>query len=304
VTFSTVSFVAVLHGRAAHETMAAPSLWSPPVSLPSPDSTTPVTRASMAPSDAPASTVTPERSTGTWRVPDAPSAPLIHRLSIKQRAVFITIDDGNYRDARVLELISKTHLPVSLFLVNAAVNRGPSYWQSMARAGAKIEDHTLTHPRLTKMSYAGQRRQVCGPLGHYKALFGRRPTLFRPPYGAKNADTLRAVSACGLDAAVNWSATMGGGVIKTWANGKLRPGDIILMHFKPSLYDDLVKLMSVLRNERFSVGLLENYLTFTKRPAPARSSGRSPSPSPSPSPALAPLATPPASPPSSFMRQW
>ncbi len=261
------------------------------------DAATPPVRASLLPSPA-ASAVAyaPARPSGSVRLAASRSAPLVSRLKIKQRVVFITIDDGNTRDQRVLELIRKTHLPVSLFLVNAAVNRDPPYWQAMARAGAKIEDHTLSHPRLTRMSYTAQRRQICGPLGRYRSLFGRRPTLFRAPYGAQNAATLRAVSSCGLGAAVNWSATMGGGVIKTWANGRLRSGDIILLHFKPSLYNDLLKLMRVLRDERFGVGLLEDYLTFASQPAARRApptprpSGTSPSPSPSA--ALTPLPTP------------
>ncbi|MCA1832429.1 MAG: hypothetical protein LC750_06820 [Actinobacteria bacterium] len=133
---------------------------------------------------------------------------------------------------------------------------------------------------------------ICGPMRHYRSLFGRTPTLFRPPYGSYDARTLRATSDCGLTAAVNWSATYGGGVLKTWSGSKLRPGDIILMHFKPTLYNDLLKMMRILKSENLGVGSLERYLA----PAPAPAPARPPSPTPSPSPAQSPDALPPPAP--------
>ncbi|MFN2642250.1 MAG: polysaccharide deacetylase family protein [Actinomycetota bacterium] len=294
ISVTALSVLAV-ETQAAHTHASSPLVvWTPPSSLPeaAPVSSSPAVAAETHAPEPPVAPTASALYVGRVSIPSGPRAPMIHRLKISQRAVFITIDDGNYRDPRVLDLIRKTHLPVSAFLINSAVNVKPSFWQAMARAGVKIEDHTLTHPRLTSSGYAAQKKQICGPMRHYRSLFGRTPTLFRPPYGSYDARTLRATSDCGLTAAVNWSATYGGGVLKTWSGSKLRPGDIILMHFKPTLYNDLLKMMRILKSENLGVGSLERYLA----PAPAPAPARPPSPTPSPSPAQSPDALPPPAP--------
>lgn len=292
VTFAAAGFTAAVEMRPARHLARPPVVWTPPDDLPlpaAPQASTPP-RPLVIPSEEPMPI--PHVYDGRYAVPRGRSAPMIDRIKIAQRAVFITIDDGNYRDQRVLDLIDSTHLPVSAFLVGSAVDAGRGFWQAMARAGVMIEDHTLTHPRLTSLDYAAQKRQICGPTARFRSLFGRRPELFRPPYGSYDARTLRAVDDCGLRAAVNWSATFGGGVLRTWGGGPLRPGDIVLLHFKPGLYDDLLKLMRILKDRKLGVGLLESYLAFAPRPNAQASSVPSPYPSPSPSASPSPSTLP------------
>jgi peptidoglycan/xylan/chitin deacetylase (PgdA/CDA1 family) len=183
--------------------------------------------------------------------------------------VFITIDDGFTRDPRVIDLVRYLHLPVTAFVVRTPAFAGRAYWNALQAAGATIEDHTITHPNLRHLTLAEQQREVCGLLDDYTKLFGKRPTLFRPPYGDYDAETRWVTASCGLRAVVLWRATMLDGKVAI-QGGHLRPGDIILLHWRPSLYDDLVHLIAYLQAKHFAIGHLETALTPADlTPAPA-----------------------------------
>jgi len=194
--------------------------------------------------------------------PTAPSGPfarLLYRVPTAEPVVFVTIDDGWFRDPRVVDFIQQTHLPVSVFLIERAALADPDYFRALQAAGATIEDHTYDHPRLRRLGYERQRQEICRPVADYPGLLGARPTLLRPPWGQFNRATLEAARSCGLDTVVEWSATMNDGVLR-YSDGGLGPGDIVLMHFRPDLYGNLQALVATVAADGLTVASLESYL--------------------------------------------
>ena len=59
------------------------------------------------------------------------------------------------------------------------------------------------------------RRQICVAATADAAAFGRRPVLFRPPYGGTNAVVRRAAVGCGMRAVVLWDVTVNRGRCST-----------------------------------------------------------------------------------------
>jgi hypothetical protein len=74
-----------------------------------------------------------------------------------------------------------------------------------------------------------------------------------------NTLTRQAARACGMRAVVEWSAAMDGGEL-TVRGGRLGPGDIVLLHFRPTLASDLALLLDKIRAAGLTVGRLEDYL--------------------------------------------
>ena len=66
-----------------------------------------------------------------------------------------------------------------------------------------------------------------------KKQFGRAPTVFRPPFGNYNQDTLRAAKSCGIKYAPIWDEEV---FVDHWEyredDQDLHPGDIVLTHFR------------------------------------------------------------------------
>jgi hypothetical protein len=187
-------------------------------------------------------------------------APVIYKIPTSQPVVFLTIDDGFVRDPQVVDYLRSMHLPVTVFLLTAAGRQAPGYFRSLQAAGATIQDHTLTHPRLTNLPLAAQKKELCGAASDDARTYGTRPTLMRPPYGLENRITQVAAAACGLKAVVEWTAVAANGQL-TVIGGRLQPGYIIILHFTPSLLGDLRMAVAAIQAAGLSVGRLESYVT-------------------------------------------
>jgi peptidoglycan/xylan/chitin deacetylase (PgdA/CDA1 family) len=166
-------------------------------------------------------------------------APVIHRIETAKPYVFITIDDGAIKDPEALQLIKDSGLRPTLFLNEKYFKGHEDYFKAIQdQTGAEIDDHTMTHPNLRGKPYELQRKEICDDADAVAAAFGKRPTLFRPPFGNHDTNTQKAAAACGMKAIVLWTAAVNDGVVQFQAGDKLKPGDIVLMHFRTTFVAD------------------------------------------------------------------
>ncbi len=185
---------------------------------------------------------------------------LISRVRTRDPVVFITVDDGWVRDPSLPDLLEKERIPITAFVLGQILRADPGFWRRLEGAGAVIEDHTLTHARLAGLPLQQQIREICGEADEEARILGHRPVLFRPPYGAYDANTLAAARACGLRAVVLWDASVFRGNLRTASGGPLRPGDIVLMHFRRELPFELQSLSEILGRRGLRPAHLEDYL--------------------------------------------
>lgn len=166
-------------------------------------------------------------------------APVIRRIPTDKPYVFITIDDGAVKDPGALQLIKDSGARPTLFL-NEKYFKGHEdfFKQIQDQAGVPINNHTMTHPNLRGKPYDFQRQEICGDSDAVQAAFGKRPLLFRPPFGNYDATTQKAVADCGMKAIVLWTAAVNDGVVQFQSGDKLKPGDIVLMHFRHTFTED------------------------------------------------------------------
>ncbi len=221
--------------------------------------TTPTTTTTAPPNDliAPPPTVVPSFDTSDGL------APFVHRVDTTDRVIFITIDDGQFRDPTYLDHFAQLGVPFTSFLTQPMAQADPAYWQTTQQHGGSIQTHTINHPNLRAASEQKVRREVCEPADAFAFGFGTRPTLFRPPYGNSNDTVLRIAAECGYWAVVHWSGSTNNGKL-TMQDVALQPGDIVLMHYRDTLHADLDDVVARARAEGFKIGRLEDYLA----PAP------------------------------------
>ncbi|MEU8348890.1 polysaccharide deacetylase family protein [Streptomyces sp. NPDC048845] len=191
---------------------------------------------------------------------------VIARVPTDDPVVFLTIDDGDHKDPRLLRMLDELDVPVSAFLSHYLIRDGYDYFRTLRAQGSRVQNHTLDHPYLTSLSYAGQREQICGQQRHLEREIGERPRLLRPPYGAYDRDTLRAATACGIDVVPLWAAEAFPGRMEFRDGKRLRPGDIVLTHFRgPRDWDgtmpDVVRrVLRTATGQGLAVALLEDYV--------------------------------------------
>lgn len=150
--------------------------------------------------------------------------------------VALTFDDGPNAATtpRLLDALHDSGARATFFTVGSNIEANPHLQRLTQRAGMWIANHTWTHPDLTTLP----RRDVVTELARTQLITlkvnHRWPTLFRPPYGATNADIAATARRLGMTE-VLWTVDSRdwAGVSATEIRERARalaPGGIILMH--------------------------------------------------------------------------
>lgn len=188
-------------------------------------------------------------------------APVLTKVSTEQKVVFLTIDDGAIKRDSDLALLENNGLKASLFLAHNFIAGGSDFYRKYTAAGHLIENHTMTHNLgFIQLSYEQQKAEICGMADFEEQQFGRRPVFFRPPGGPYTMATRRAVAECGMKAIVDWESKANAGGMDYQVGAGLRPGDIVLMHFRKEFPEDLAAFLKAQKAARLKVVLLEDYL--------------------------------------------
>ncbi|MFJ6573053.1 polysaccharide deacetylase family protein [Streptomyces sp. NPDC091292] len=178
---------------------------------------------------------------------DTALPPVVDRVRTTDKVVFLTFDDGAEKDPRFVDMVRELRLPVSLFLTESVVGPGYAQFARLRAVGATVQNHTLHHPYLPGMPYAGQRAEICGQRDKVLARFGVRPRLLRPPHNAYDRETLRAAASCGASALILWRPAA--------PDAPLHRGDILLAHAEST-----PALLRRIHAEGLTVARLEDYL--------------------------------------------
>ena len=187
------------------------------------------------------------------------TTPALDHVPTTDKVIFLGIDDGLVRDPALLTLLRQVRIPLSLFLVREPARDGASFFKEMQTLGATVQDHTIEHPQLKQLGWSDQRHQICDELPELASIYGTRPTLFRPPYGEWNETTRSVVANCGLKALILWRGATNDGRLDI-VGGQFHPGDIILMHFRTDLVQNLQLVLARAQAEGYKIGRLEDYL--------------------------------------------
>ncbi|QWF80009.1 hypothetical protein HUW46_03424 [Amycolatopsis sp. CA-230715] len=187
--------------------------------------------------------------------------PVLRRIPTTKPYVFITMDDGAVKAPEAQQLIQQSGTRPVLFLNQRYVKGHEAYFRSILDStGAELGDHTVDHPNLRGKSFDFQRKEICDTADAFAAELGRRPTLFRPPFGNYDQTTLRAAVSCGMRATVLWTASVNDGQVQFQSGAKLKPGDIVLMHFRKTFAQDFTAFLDQARRDGLTPVPLADFL--------------------------------------------
>jgi peptidoglycan/xylan/chitin deacetylase (PgdA/CDA1 family) len=159
-----------------------------------------------------------------------------------RRVVALTFDAGANADAvaSILATLRREGVSATFFLTGNFVRDFPAAARSIAAAGFRIGDHTITHPYLTQLSDAAGRHEIVGGAQQIISVTGKNPApLFRFPYGDADTRTIAVANQAGyvpvrwtVDT-LGWEGTAGhisASVVVSRVLAAARPGEIVLMH--------------------------------------------------------------------------
>jgi peptidoglycan/xylan/chitin deacetylase (PgdA/CDA1 family) len=162
--------------------------------------------------------------------------PVLIRGPRDGKRVALTFDDGPAErfTAQILDILHEQNVPATFFVCGKNVEAHPELLRRIVAEGHEIGNHTYSHPFL----YFKSRRRIAEEIDRTQAtiekVVGFRPSLFRPPYGARWFGLVPALLERGMRL-VLWSAA--GYDWKKDAPGvtdatlrRLKPGAVILLH--------------------------------------------------------------------------
>ncbi len=149
--------------------------------------------------------------------------------------IALTFDDGpnTVITPQVLDLLEEHGILASFFLI--AQNITPESAEVVRRAkamGCDIENHTLTHPFMDKLSLEEIRKEVDTCTEKIVAITGEEPKFFRPPFIAVSKemyDNIDMTFICGAGCE-DWVPTVTAQQRAERVLANAEDGQIVLLH--------------------------------------------------------------------------
>lgn len=197
--------------------------------------------------------------------------PVISHIPTDQKICFLTIDDGAEKDPAFIQMVKDFRIPITMFLADCFIQDDYTYFTQLRDTGyCTIQNHTLHHPDMTTLSAQRQLAEVTGQQQKLVKNYNTHPYLFRAPFGNSNKATQQACKQNNLKAICYWRATFQKqGFQWQAADKKLRPGDILLAHFRgpkangkdwPEMHELMTNLFRIVQQQGYTFARLEDYV--------------------------------------------
>jgi peptidoglycan/xylan/chitin deacetylase (PgdA/CDA1 family) len=210
-----------------------------------------VTTASPIPTPTPTQTFTtpaprpspsPSRTSARPPYPPSLAGKDIERIPTTRKVVALTFDAGANADGvpAILATLANEQVTATFFLTGNFTQQFPDSVRSIARAGHRLGNHSVSHPHFPALTDAQMRAQLTGTENSvHTTTGGTTKPLFRFPYGDRTPHTIAVVNAQGYLAvrwtvdSLGWQGTSGGrsaASVTARVLAAAQPGEIVLMH--------------------------------------------------------------------------
>ena len=191
-------------------------------------------------------------------------------VPMKDKVVFVTIDDGIEKDPKFIQMAKDFKIPLTISLADVLIRDDYAYFEKLYETGhVSIQNHTVTHPlEMPALGAAQQLDEISGQQVKLHKEYGAKPYIFRPPGGNYNSTTVSATSQAGLKGVMLWRETMQITDMEYQTSAHtLHPGDIILCHFRgpaqlhgETMVHMMTHLYKHIQKQGFTVADITNYV--------------------------------------------
>ncbi len=190
----------------------------------------------------------------------------------EKRCVALTFDDGpGAYTTELVRMLESAGAPATFFMIGGQVDASPTVARRVARGGFEIGSHTYSHPDLTRLSEAEIGDQLDRTTRALLRATGQRPTLLRPPYGARDKQVDHAAARAGLSEVLwdvdtlDWKHRKSSSVRRS-VRTQVRRGSIVLMHdIHPTTVAAVPRIVTELRRSGYTL-VTVSQLIGTSRP--------------------------------------
>jgi len=161
----------------------------------------------------------------------------IYSVARDNKAVSLTFDAawGNEDTQQLIDILGKYNVRATFFVVGEWVDKYPESVKALADAGHEVMNHSNDHAHFTKLGTEQIKANLEAANAKIEAVTGKKPTLFRPPYGEYDDNVIKAVRAVGMEPiqwdvdSLDWKEISAAEITKR-VTSKAQPGSIVLFH--------------------------------------------------------------------------
>lgn len=161
----------------------------------------------------------------------------IYKVDRLDNKIAITLDGtwGADYTEEILNILDENNIDITFFFAGYWLKKYPDLVKKIAVEGHEIGNHSYTHPHFNSLNTEKMTAELEKTSDLIEDIIGKRPDLFRPPFGEYNNRVIRISNALGYQV-VQWSIDSldwmepGVDAIVNRIMKDVNPGDIILMH--------------------------------------------------------------------------
>ena len=162
----------------------------------------------------------------------------IYCVDTKEKKVALSFDAawGNDDTETLIKILEEYDAKATFFVVGTWVDKYPESVKQLHEAGFHIMNHSNTHPYMTKIDKVQKLDELTSCNNKIAEITGKSPTLFRPPYGDYDNETIEAVEDMGMYTiqwdvdSLDWKDNATPDSICKRVTEKVKNGSIVLFH--------------------------------------------------------------------------
>ena len=162
----------------------------------------------------------------------------IYCVETEKKQVAISFDAawGNDDTETLIEILDEYDVPATFFVVGAWVDKYPESVKALADAGHQIQNHSNSHPNMSQLSVSQITDEITTCNEKIKSVTGKTPTLFRPPYGDYDNETIETLTNLKMFTiqwdvdSLDWKDNATPESICKRVTSKVKNGSIVLFH--------------------------------------------------------------------------
>lgn len=179
----------------------------------------------------------------------------IYCVQCEEKKVAISFDAawGNDDTENLINILAEYDVPATFFVVGAWVDKYPESVKQLSDAGHRIENHSNTHPYMTKLSVEQMKNEIESCNQKIAGVTGRAPTLIRVPYGDYDNRVVETIESMKMYCiqwdvdSLDWKENATPDTIYQKVTKKVKNGSIVLFHndaeYTPEALGNILKTL-------------------------------------------------------------
>lgn len=186
-------------------------------------------------------------------------------------AIACNVYEGEKLLPGMLDVLDKYNIKITFFFGGVWVKRNPDTLKLIYDRGHEIQNHGYNHKLPTRLDYERNIKEIKDTEQLIQSIAGVRTTLFEPPSGDYDSNTLALMEPLGYKMVtwsvdtIDWRSDATKELILSRIARKLKTGSIILMHPKEITARSLEDIIQYIQGQGYKITTVTDLLSYEKQ---------------------------------------